>query len=138
MVDLSFQIPLCLLSQKFNVNLLRELLNLNFHVWLLQPRISVDRKSANRWQRELTFSDFADFFMYVFQERSLQPSTMDSYKAAIADKVEKSSLYISKTTEMVLRCFLLKPFEPLRKASLKHLIIKTVFLLTLGLGSYRN
>ena len=38
----------------------------------------------------------ADFLMYLIQERNLQPGKLDSFKIAIADMVEKSSLNISK------------------------------------------
>ena len=42
------------------------------------------------------FEQIADFHMYLFQEWNLQPSSKDSYKSAIADKVLKSSFNISK------------------------------------------
>ena len=38
----------------------------------------------------------ADFLMYLFQDRKLQPSTIDGYRSAIADKLGNSSLNISK------------------------------------------
>ena len=37
-----------------------------------------------------------DFLMYLFQDRKLQPSTIDGYRSAIADKLGNSSLNISK------------------------------------------
>ena len=38
----------------------------------------------------------ADFLMYLFQDRKLQPSTIDGYRSAIADKLGNSSINISK------------------------------------------
>ena len=38
----------------------------------------------------------ADFLMYLFEDRKLQPSTIDGYRSAIADKLGNSSLNISK------------------------------------------
>ena len=38
----------------------------------------------------------ADFLMYLFQDRKLQPSTIDGYRSAIADKLGNSSTNISK------------------------------------------
>ena len=38
----------------------------------------------------------ADFLMYLFQDRKLQPSTIDGYRSAIADKFGNSPINISK------------------------------------------
>ena len=38
----------------------------------------------------------ADFLMYLFEEKKLQPSTIDGYRSAIADKLGNSTLNISK------------------------------------------
>ena len=38
----------------------------------------------------------ADFLMYLFQGRKLQPSTIDGYRSAIADKLGNSPINISK------------------------------------------
>ena len=38
----------------------------------------------------------ADFLLYLFQDRKLQPSTIDGYRSAIADKLGSSSVNISK------------------------------------------
>ena len=104
----------------------------------------------------------ADFLMYLFEERKLQPSTIDGYRSAIADKLGNSTLNISKdenltrlldsfhrdrpkgrrgipswNLSLVLHQLTKAPFEPI-KASLKHLTFKTVFLLALGSGKRRN
>ena len=38
----------------------------------------------------------ADFLLYLFQERHLQPSTIDGYRTAIADKIGNDKVNISK------------------------------------------
>ena len=96
----------------------------------------------------------ADFLMYLFQDRKLQPSTIDGYRSAIADKLGNSSVNISKdenlmhlldsfhrdrpkgrkgipswNLSLVLHQLTKAPFGPIKEASLKHLTFKTVFLL---------
>ena len=105
----------------------------------------------------------ADFLMYLFEERKLQPSTIDGYRSAIADKLGNSTLNISKdenltrlldsfhrdrpkgrrgipswNLSLVLHQLTKAPFEPIKEASLKHLTFKTVFLLALGSGKHRS
>ena len=105
----------------------------------------------------------ADFLLYHFQEKLLQPSTIDGYRTAIANKVGNNQINISKdenltrlldsfhrdkpkgrrgvptwNLSLVLHQLTKAPFEPLRKASLKHLTFKTVFLLALGSGKRRS
>ena len=105
----------------------------------------------------------ADFLMYLFQGRKLQPSTIDGYRSAIADKLGNSILNLSKdenlihlldsfhrdrpkgrrgipswNLSLVLHQLAKAPFEPIREASLKHLTFKTVFLLALGSGKHRS
>ena len=101
--------------------------------------------------------------MYLFQDRKLQPSTIDGYRSAIADKLGNSPINISKdenltclldsfhrdrpkgqrgilswNLSLVLHQLTKAPFEPIKEASLKHLTFKTVFLLALGSGKCRN
>ena len=105
----------------------------------------------------------ADFLMYLFEDRKLQPSIIDGYRSAIADKLGYSSINISKdenltrlldsfhrdrpkgrrgipswNLSLVLNQLTKDPFEPLKEASLKHLTFKTVFLLALGSGNRRS
>ena len=105
----------------------------------------------------------ADFLMYLFQDRKLQPSTIDGYRSAIADKLGNSPFNISKeenltrlldsfrrdrpkgrrgtpswNLSLVLHQLTKAPFEPIKEASLKHLTFKTVFLLALGSGKRRS
>ena len=46
--------------------------------------------------RAPTVKSVADFLMYLFQDRKLQPSTIDSYRSAIADRLGNSPINISK------------------------------------------
>ena len=105
----------------------------------------------------------ADFLMYLFEDRKLQPSTIDGYRSAIADKLGNSILSISKdenltrlldsfhrdrpkgrrgmpswNLSLVLHQLTKAPFEPIKEASLKYLTFKTVFLLALGSGKRRS
>ena len=101
--------------------------------------------------------------MYLFEDRKFQPSTIDGYRSAIADKLGNPSLNISKdenltclldsfhrdrpkgrrgipywNLSLVLHQLTKAPFEPLKEASVKHLTFKTVFLLALGSGKRRS
>ena len=105
----------------------------------------------------------ADFFMYLFEDRKLQPSTIDGYRSAIADKLGNLTLNISKdenltrlldsfhrdrpkgrrgipswNLSLVLHQLTKAPFEPIKEASLKYLTFKTIFLLALGSGKRRS
>ena len=107
--------------------------------------------------REPPVKSVADFLMYLFEDRKLQPSTIDGYRSTIADKLGNSTLNISKdenltrllegfhrdkpngrrgipswNLSLVLHQLTKAPFEPIKEASLKYLTFKTVFLLALG------
>ena len=109
--------------------------------------------------RSPSIAQIADFLLHLFKERNLQPSTLEGYGTAIADMVGNEKLSISKDENLtrlldsfhrdkpkgrwgvpsldlslVLHQLTKAPFEPMRKASLKHLTFKTVFLLALGSG----
>ena len=104
-----------------------------------------------------------NFLLHLFKERNLQPSTIEGYRTAIADMIGNVELNISKdenlthlldsfhrdkrkgrrgvpswNLSLVLHQLPKAPFEPLRKASLKHLTFKTVFLLALGSGKKKK
>ena len=103
--------------------------------------------------------------MHLFQDRRLQPSTVTikGYRTAIADLVVNDKFNISKdenlthlldifhrdkpkgrqgvptwNMSLVPHQLTKAPFEPMRKAPLKHLIFKTGFLLVLGPGKRRS
>ena len=105
----------------------------------------------------------ADFLMYLFEDRKLQPSTIDGYRSAIADKLGNSTLNISKdenltrlldsfhrdrpkgrrgipswNLSLVLHQLTKAPFEPIKEASLKYVTFKAVFLLALDSGKRRS
>ena len=105
----------------------------------------------------------ADFLLHLFQEKKLQPGTINGYRSAIADKLGNSTINVSKdenltrlldsfhrdrpkgrrgipswNLSLVLHQLTKAPFEPLKEASLKHLTFKTVFLLALGSGKRRS
>ena len=105
----------------------------------------------------------ADFLLYLFQVRKLQPGTIEGYRSAIADKLGNVPLNVSRdenltclldsfhgdrpkdrrgipswNLSLVLHQLTKAPFEPLKEASLKHLTFKTVFLLALGSGKRRS
>ena len=105
----------------------------------------------------------ADFLMYLFQDRKLQPSTIDGYRSAISDKLGNSPVNISKdenlpclldsfhrdrpkgrreipswNLSLVLHQLTKAPFEPIKEASLKHLTFKTIFPLIPWVGQRRS
>ena len=105
----------------------------------------------------------ADFLLHLFQDKKLQPGTIDGYRSAIADKLGNSTINVSKdenltrlldsfhrdrprgrrgipswNLSLVLHQLTKAPFEPQKEASLKHLTFKTVFLLALGSGKRRS
>ena len=113
--------------------------------------------------RAPSVNQIADFLLHLFKERNLQPSTIEGYRTAIADMVGNDKLNISTdenltrlldsfhrdrpkgrrgvpswNLSLLLHQLTKAPFEPLRKASLKHLTFKTVFLLALGSGKRRS
>ena len=105
----------------------------------------------------------ANFLLYLFQVRKLQPSTIDGYRSAIADKLWNTPINVNKdknvtcllysfhrerpkgrrgipswNLSLVLHQLTKAPIEPLKEASLKHLTFKTVCLLALGSGKCRS
>ena len=109
--------------------------------------------------RSPSLKQVADFLLYLFKERQLQSSTIEGYRTAIADMVGNDLVQFGKdesltrlldsfhrdkskgrrgvpawNLSLVLHQLTKAPFEPMRKASLKHLTFKTVFLLALGSG----
>ena len=113
--------------------------------------------------RSPPITSIADFLMYLFEVRNLQPNTIDGYRSAIADRLGNDPVNISKdenltrlldsfhrdrpkgrrgvppwSLSLVLHQLTKPPFEPIRKASLKHLTFKTVFLMALASGKRRS
>ena len=90
----------------------------------------------------------ADFLLHLFQDKKLQPGTIDGYRSAIADKLGNSTINVCKdenltrlldsfhrdrpkgrrgipswNLSLVLHQLTKAPFEPLKEASLKHLTV---------------
>ena len=105
----------------------------------------------------------ADFLLHLFQDKKLQPGTIDGYRSAIADKLGNATINVSKdenltrlldsfhrdrskgrrgipswNLSLVLHQLTKVSFEPLKEASLKHLTLKIVFLMALGSGKRRS
>ena len=98
----------------------------------------------------------SDFFMYLYQDLNRRPSTIDGYRTAIVDTLDPTGLHISQSSDLnrLLSSFhrdrpkysrnlpkwnlsdlneLTKaPFEPMKDMDLKHLALKTAFLLALA------
>ena len=50
--------------------------------------------------RSPSIKQIADFLLFLFQERHLQPNTIDSYRTAIVDKIRNDTVNISKEENM--------------------------------------
>ena len=125
-----------------------------FTKWCLSNQVDV---------RTPPLTAIADFLLHLFQDKKLQPGTIDGYRSAIADKLGNDPINISKdenltrlldsfhrdrpkgrrgipswNLSLVLHQLTKAPFEPLKEASLKHLTFKTVFLMALGSGKQRS
>ena len=106
-----------------------------------------------------SLAQLSNFFMFLFDEKKLAPGTIQAYRTALADFIPDSVLNIRESEELtrlmksffrdrprsnrsllpwdlrvVLDSLSKSPFEPLKKATLKHLTQKTVFLLALATG----
>ena len=179
LVAISSQIPLSLpflpnlLTRPFNQIPHKNLTSLNLHApqrgstrsvyeakWAIFTKWCITNKVDFRAP---PVKSVADFLMYLFQDRKYQPSTIDGYRSAIADKLGNKPISISKdenlthlldsfhrdrpkgqrgvpswNLSLVLRQLTKAPYEPIKEASLRHLTFKTVFLLALGSGKRRS
>ena len=105
-----------------------------------------------------------EFFWYLFTEKGLTYSTLRGYKASILTVLKTIGILSTETLHVignlflsfqrerpvqskpmpnwdlgiVLQGFKTTPFEPIKKASLKLLTLKTVFLLALATGARRG
>ena len=105
----------------------------------------------------------SDFFMYLYQDLNGCSSTIDGYRLAIVDTLGPARLHISLSTDLnrlfysfhrdrskssrnlpkwnlsvVLNELTKAPIEPMKDTDLKHLILKTSFLLALASGKRRD
>ena len=99
----------------------------------------------------------SDFFMYLYQDLNRHPSTIDGYRMAIVDTLGPAGLHISQSSDLyrllssfhrdrpkssrnlpngtfsvVLNELTKAPCEPMKDTDLKHLTLKTAFLLALA------
>ena len=105
----------------------------------------------------------SDFFMYLYQDLNRRPSTIDGCRTAIVDTLSPSGLHISQSSDLnrllsnfhrdrpkssrnlpkwnlsvVLNELTKAPFEPMKDTDLKHLTLKTAFLLALASSKHRS
>ena len=110
-----------------------------------------------------TIADIAEFLNYLFVTKDLKPSTIAGYRTAIADKLGSFGQLVGSSRELnrlidsfkrdkpvamrgiprwslslVLLALTKPPFEPLRKADLRILTFKTLFLMCLASGKRRG
>ena len=114
---------------------------------------------------QISIQKLADFFVFLFHEKGLNPRTIKGYRSAISSTIsscgsrteftnspELASLIRSFQLErppqrkiapqwnlsLVLRALLKPPFEPIHACDLKSLNLKTVFLVALASGRRRS
>ena len=105
----------------------------------------------------------SDFFMYLYQDLNRRPSTIDGYRTAIVDTLGPTAQHIAHNADLhrllssfhrdrpkssrnlpkwnlsvVLNELTKAPFEPMKNSDLKHLTLKTAFLLALASGKRRS
>ena len=105
----------------------------------------------------------SDFFMYLYQDLNRRPSTIDGYRTAIVDTLGPTAQHIAHNADLhrllssfhrdrpkssrnlpkwnlsvVLNELTKAPFEPMKDSDLKHLTLKTAFLLALASGKSRS
>ena len=102
----------------------------------------------------------SEFFMYLYQDLNRRPSTIDGYRTAIVDTLGPAGHHIAQSSDLhrllssfhrdcpkssrnlpkwnlsvVLNELTKAPFEPMKDTDLKHLTVKTAFLLASPLAS---
>ena len=105
----------------------------------------------------------SDFFMYLYQDLNRCPLTIDGYRTAIVDTLGPTAHHIAHNADLyrllssfhrdrpkssrnlpkwnvsvVLNELTKAPFEPMKDTDLKHLTLKTAFLLALASGKRRS
>ena len=105
----------------------------------------------------------SDFFLYLYQDLNRCPLTIDGYRTTIVDTLGPTGLHISLSSDLnrlfstfhrdcpkssrnlpkwklsvVLNELIKAPSECMKDADLKHLILKTAFLLALASSQRRS
>ena len=72
----------------------------NLHAWLVEPQQSRCRDSLRQWQDKLRllirWTSGHHFLLNLFQDKKLQPGSIDGYRSAIADKLGTLPLMSAK------------------------------------------
>ena len=103
-----------------------------------------------------------DFFMYLYQDQNRRPSTIDGYKTTFVDILGPAGFHIFQSfdlsgllpsfhsifpkvpgipqsgTFLFLNELTKHSFEPMKNTDLKHLALKTAFMLALASGKRRS
>ena len=107
--------------------------------------------------------NISDFFIYLYQDLNRRPSTIDGYRTAIVDTLGPAGHHIAQSSDLhrllssfhrdrpknsrnlpkwnlsfVLNELTKAHFEPMKDTDLKHLTLKTAFLLALASGKRRS
>ena len=87
-----------------------------------------------------SLTQVAEFLLFLFKEKNLQPSTIDGYRTAIADKIGCDKVNFGKDENLtrLLDSFHRDKPKGLRGVPSWNLTFKTVFLLALGSGKRRS
>ena len=105
----------------------------------------------------------SDIFMYLYQDLNRRPSTIDGYRTAIVDTLGPTAQHIAHNADLhrllssfhrdrpkssrnlpkwnlsvVVNELTKAPFKPMKDSDLKHLTLKTAFLLALASGKRRS
>ena len=105
----------------------------------------------------------SDFFLYLYQDLNRCTSTIDGYRTAIVDTLGPAGLHISQSSDLNrllssihrdcpkssrnlpkwnlsvgLNELTKAPFEPMKDTDLKHLTLKTAFLLALASSKHHS
>ena len=97
-------------------------------------------------------------YLYLYQDHNRHPSTIDGYKTAFVDTLGPAGFHISQSSDLTgyllaftgifpkvpgisqsgtflfLNELMKHPFEPMKNTDLKHLALRTAFLLALASG----
>ena len=91
---------------------------------------------------QISVPELAEFFLFLFHEKGLNPRTIKGYRSAISSTISscRSRSEITNSAEItsLIRSFQLERFEPINSIELKFLTLKTVFLVALASGRRRS
>ena len=125
-----------------------------FEIWCRENLVDFSTPSVKQ---------ISDFFRYLYQDLNRRPSTIDGHRTAIVDTLGPTAHHIAHNADLhrlfssfyrdrlkssrnlpkwnlsvVLNELTKAPFEPMKDTDLKHLTLKTAFLLALASGKRRS